>query len=131
MSTKLNKLFAVMNVLVDRVEILETTITKNNELIEGQGRRISELEGRAEEQDRKMTLNKVLLTYEKINSSSDTLKTEVSRFLTVEMKIAPAVMSGIIISKFGRGSHTVILELSSIEAKREVFRAKKKHLPRR
>jgi hypothetical protein len=125
MSTKLNRVFVVMNALVDRVEELEKIVQENSERTQCQERRIIELEWRTEEQDRKTALNKVLLTYEKINTSSNSLRADVSKILTAEMKISPEVVNGIVISKFGRGNHTVMLELSSLETKREIFRGRK------
>lgn len=126
LSSKLNRLFSVMTVLVERVDDLEKRDRGHVEHLRLHDKRICELESRLEESERRATLNKALLTYDNINSNSDSLKTDVSKFLTDKMKLSPAVMSGLVVSRFGKGDHTVLLEFSSVDCKREIFRSKKK-----
>jgi hypothetical protein len=125
MSAKLNKLFTVMGSLLDRVEKLEKRDSEYLEQFRSQEKRITELESRIEENDRKSMLNRALLTYENINTASESLKTDVTKFLTLELKLAPLIMNGLTVSSFGRGNHTVLLEFATFEGKRELFRAKK------
>jgi myosin heavy subunit len=125
MSSKLDRIFNVLNELMKRVDALEQKDEEYAQRFSHQEKRINELEARLEESDRKATLNKAILTFEKIDSASNNLEADVSKFLSVNMKLTPSVMNGLLISRFGRGGHTVLLEFSSVEARRQIFRARK------
>lgn len=124
-TSKLNSLFTMINSLVDRVEELENESTLQKNDIMNQGRRILELEQKTEENDRKSKVNSVLLTHSKIDSSSKSLSVDIGKFMTEELKLNAHVVDMTAISRFGRGNGTVLLELPSFEAKKQLYRAKK------
>ena len=87
-------------------------------------KRISDLESSVEENERKLRLNKVLITYGEFGVESPTLQDDVCKFLIDSMKLDPQMLNGTRVEKFGKGGHTLLIELPSTNVKKEIFKAR-------
>ena len=132
LNQKFSKISTVLNALVDRVEKLEERDAEHCRMHTENGKRISKLqkscnvlERNYEELDRKSRLNKVVLTCDQIKVDSSSLHKDTIKFLTDKMNLDSQLKTHIHVSKFGKGKHTVMLELPSTIVKKHLFRAKK------
>lgn len=132
LNKKFNKISTVLNALAERIEQLEERDAEHYRKHIENDRKISklqksckDLEKNCEELDRRSRLNKAILTCDQINVDSPSLITDIKKLLTEKMKLDSHLTDNIDVSKFGKGKHTVMLELPSVMIKRHLFRSKK------
>ena len=123
-SLKLDKLINIINDLVDRVVELEKRDSDHIKRHELNEKRIIDLETSSEENERKLRLNKVLISYGEFNCNSPTLQDDVCKFIIDSLKLDPQMLNGTRVEKFGNGGHTLLLELPSANVKKEIFKAR-------
>ena len=124
-SNKLNNFIRIINALADRVEKLEKREATLLEQNRRQEKKINDLEKKFEAGERKANSRSVILRIPKLNTGSDSFFDEVRSFLTADLKLAKNLVELVTISKFAKEINAVLLEFPSIEAKRQLFRAKK------
>lgn len=119
---KFDNTYTVLENLAERVEILEERENEHEIKHQEYDNRINEIELKFDEIERKSRLNKAILYSTQLNSESPSLQNETRTFLKDSLQIDT---NNIKATRFGKGKNTILLELPSIQMKKELFKAMK------
>ena len=125
-SSKFTSVFSLINSLADRVEQLEYENKTQADKITKQSKQILQLENKADDRDRKLNSNFAILTYPKLNTASPTFRDDVFKFLTQDLKLPMYLGTLISVSTFGKSKNSFLLEMPTLEAKRQLYVLRKK-----
>ena len=128
LSLRMNKLFTAMNTVAKRVDDLENVSNAHEINIEQNTKEVTVLKSEVENLRREACNSKLILNYDKINTSSQNYVTSIKNLLLNDLKLSVSFVNSIGIYKFGQTKHTIVLQLASSAHKKDIFLAKKQLL---
>ena len=139
LSDKFNAVYQVIGSILDRMEAIEAQVqklqspeVKNSEtpsyaevVKSDEGERLERLEYIASEEERRNRLNQISITHSSLDSSSDSLNSDMKNFLKRIMKLDEDSIDDNLICRKTSKPNTVIVTFSQRKFKLGLFRSKK------
>ena len=105
---------------------MKIKVTEQEVCIAEQRKEIDELHKHCDSSDRVSRQRKVILNYSAFNTNSANYQVTVKRVIKDALKLPDGLINQIAISKFGRSTSTVLLDLPSLAARFTIFERKSK-----